>query len=320
MGGEPVYLVVGVVEGGSDEENTSLVNELLEYDKQAQAHTGCLVSSVSNDLVRKRSFRIMQEWKSRENFLAFQRLVPPPAGTSLTHYKGSLFSAPGLAKAPHHGWAKAERKDLTKTQGKLFFLSIEGRTNHAIFNNTSNLQYDVTMRFPGQNMVPAPGTIQTGDQYTLSVFPGETQPFITGKWNGGYALSYSYGPVTDTKYLDETAKAMQQKVKSETEDFIQFLKSKGLNPDQPGVIEDAEFEEKAAALTLAEAGRKYVDLKWQPVQTSVARPFEGKRRVLAWMRPEDYLPPELRTKVDHVINQIEPGMFQFQLFPQRESP
>ncbi|KAJ9447957.1 Calpain-B [Diplonema papillatum] len=303
-GADEIFVVVGRAEVPWEEED--VLEELTEYQKLAQNHPGCMVASLAKDVAAPQVYRIHQEWNQKASYLAFHRTVAPPRAAVLNHYEATPFAAPGLQKEPHHVWAKAERKDLTKGQGKLFFLSSAGRTKHALFNNTPDLQYDIAMRFPQQDMKPAPGTTVAGEQFKVTVFPGQTTPFIEGKWNGGYALSYSYGPVTDTRYLDESAKTLQSKVQKEAEVFKEFLASNGLNVDQPGILDLEDFEERALALAV-ERHTKYVDLKWCPVQSSISRSWEGKRRVLAWMRPEDYLPAAYKDKVEHIVKTIEPA-------------
>ena len=298
MAGDVVYLVVGKAEENTPEKT------LVEYKNIATNHPGCLSSTLSQDVGAK-DYRLTQEWESKSTFLAFHRMVPLPENVILNHYEATQFAAPGITKGPHHVWGKAERRDLTKTKGRLFFLSIEGRTKHALFNNTTDLQFDVQMRFPQQDMKPMPPrATQQAEQFKLTIFPGQTVPFVQGKWNGGYALSYSYGPVTDSRFLDENAKGIQQKVATEITQFKEFLVSKGVNIEQPGILESEDFDERAVNLCMAE-GKNYVDLKWPPQQSSISRSWEGKRRVLAWMRPEDYLPEEYKGKIEHIVKDIE---------------
>eukprot|EP01065_Artemidia_motanka_P021111 TRINITY_DN251_c1_g1_i1.p1 TRINITY_DN251_c1_g1~~TRINITY_DN251_c1_g1_i1.p1 ORF type:complete len:846 (+),score=284.38 TRINITY_DN251_c1_g1_i1:70-2607(+) len=295
--------------------------EVLRYTRLAQKHPGCITASASQDL-ESGQFRLYQEWSGKEQFMLWLKETSHLEGEGLSRslFESTPFRAPDVESRPHHIWGRAERKQLTKANPQLFFLSIENRTKHALFNNTTDSQYEVTMRFPKQVMEPCEGVSVSGEHFKTLVFPGQTVPFVEGKWNGGYALSYSFGPVTDPKYLQDSAKELAEKVRKEVDRFKEFLQMHAVNPDEPGLmLDDARresFEDKVLSICLQKAGQKdapkFVDLTWPPNQSSICRPQEGKAPPRAWMRPHEFLPAALKDKYDLMVadqsgTQVEPA-------------
>ena len=73
-------------------------------------------------------------------------------------------------------------------------------------NRTVDKQLDFCVKLGGSDLQPAPDRIlwaaKNPNTFTIRLFPGETVPVVeSGDWNGSYAASFSYGPVTDKNYL-----------------------------------------------------------------------------------------------------------------------
>eukprot|EP01062_Namystynia_karyoxenos_P006495 TRINITY_DN12281_c0_g1_i1.p1 TRINITY_DN12281_c0_g1~~TRINITY_DN12281_c0_g1_i1.p1 ORF type:complete len:942 (+),score=297.25 TRINITY_DN12281_c0_g1_i1:109-2826(+) len=294
---------------------------LLEWARKTKrGNQACSQCTVSLDLADEQTYHIFQEWDSREHFMVYLKAGgwnPTPGGAEVppSLFEARSFAAPGIKAGQDHKWAQAERKDLTKTDGHLFFLSMANRTVHGLFNNSLD-QFDVTMTFPKQEMKPASDKVKQSDDadptFKATVFPGETIPFVNGKWNGGYSVSYSWGPVSDENFLSERAGQMEEDTLREIDEFRQWLRDNGLDPgSEHGLEMRHTFQKKVLALCAqkrSQGGRKYIDLSFPPLRRSIdgqqGKPTRG------WMRPERFLKEEYREKYQLFVGEgtgIDPG-------------
>eukprot|EP01065_Artemidia_motanka_P027339 TRINITY_DN32542_c0_g1_i1.p1 TRINITY_DN32542_c0_g1~~TRINITY_DN32542_c0_g1_i1.p1 ORF type:complete len:850 (+),score=254.32 TRINITY_DN32542_c0_g1_i1:89-2638(+) len=288
--------------------------KLVAWATRVRGMPGCRACFVSEDIMDRAIRHVHLEWETKAHFIAFLRSGSGlmSEGISLSLWEATQFMVPNIRVSASGSWGQADRRDLTKTEGKLFFLSKANRTQHALFNNSDD-QYDVVMKFPRQEMTPCEGVNREVDgdevRYSTSVFPGQTTPFVNGKWNGGYSLDYKWGPVSDKEYLQQAADSISASVSREIEDFKSFLAENGISWDHPrGVHRSYKFQKKVFDLCI-QRRRPYIDLSFLPIQANIdPRPGADRK---GWMRPQDYLAPEYKERFRLVVAEggrgIEPG-------------
>ncbi|KPI82880.1 putative calpain-like cysteine peptidase putative cysteine peptidase Clan CA family C2 [Leptomonas seymouri] len=126
----------------------------------------------------------------------------------------------------------------------------------------------------------------------VTVFPGETEPFIKGFVNG-FASKLRALPLSQDYYKDRSEAQNEQIVQAEI--------------DAIRAIAGDETDAERILQICLENNLPFVDLSFPPVQASLdsgaSKPFKS----IPWARPSMYIKPELQDQVRLFRNGIRPG-------------
>eukprot|EP01059_Diplonema_ambulator_P035470 TRINITY_DN8352_c0_g2_i1.p1 TRINITY_DN8352_c0_g2~~TRINITY_DN8352_c0_g2_i1.p1 ORF type:complete len:701 (+),score=193.02 TRINITY_DN8352_c0_g2_i1:33-2105(+) len=177
-------------------------------------------------------------------------------------------------------------------EGKLFKLvQNNGKSKTILFyNGTREMMFTLDFLFDSASkLVAGPSVVVIGKQYRVSVLAGETVTFVNGVL-GGFNMTVNYGP-PGKEHLSEYSK----KYNDQITEHLQLIKQAAA---KNGV--DIRKEREVVKLCMKE-GLQYVDAKFPPRQTALARQWEvlqgRKIDEWPWMRPIDYLTPEVASSV-----------------------
>jgi hypothetical protein len=169
------------------------------------------------------------------------------------------------------------------------------------YNDTQEYEMHVSFTFgagseltavPPASMQPSAG--EAGAVLvSVIVYPGETVPFVEGKFNG-YKSNIAAQPLS-SEYRNKMNAASNRKVQQEL-DVIQKL-SRG-SKDIQRILE-----------ACVRQGVPFVDVTFPPLQASLYRPGVDSRAIaeMAWKRPTDYLPPNKHHEISLFCNGVDPN-------------
>jgi hypothetical protein len=167
----------------------------------------------------------------------------------------------------------------------------------AFYNETQDTQFNVCYILTNAN-VKALGRTAVGEdsKYAITVYPGETQEFIQGKWTG-MKRSLSFGAP------DSEWQAKQSKIRDEViENEIAALKE--LVKKYPKA--DGKYTAEYIADLCVKHNVRFVDLTFPPKTTSLARDWEPAiEGTYTWLRPRQYCPKDQPPAI--FVGGIEPN-------------
>jgi hypothetical protein len=202
----------------------------------------------------------------REDAADVADTVPPPE-------RDSRFKLSGPA-------VPAENPTACFKTGLLYKI-VDGDTTY-FYNDTADFEMHVSFKYgPLSELEVLPPTKQIAaagekewPQLELVVYPGETQPFIKGSFNG-FQSRFSAKPLSE-----EYQKRLNDEAEASINDKIAVVKKfQAAAKDQDDVIAQC-----------VASGATFVDLDFPPTQTSLSRPHDARAlpsRV--WKRPVEYL-------------------------------
>ncbi|CUI14920.1 calpain-like cysteine peptidase, putative [Bodo saltans] len=169
------------------------------------------------------------------------------------------------------------------------------------YNDTQEYEMHVSFTFGAGSQISAvpPATLQQtageagGLMVSVIVYPGETTPFIEGKFNG-YKSNIAARPLS-SEYRNKVNAAANHKVQLELE-VIQKL-SRG-SKDIQRILE-----------ACVRQGVPFVDVAFPPLQASLYRSGVDTRAIAetAWKRPTDYLPASEHNRISLFCNGVDPN-------------
>ncbi|CAJ1985889.1 cysteine peptidase - Clan CA - family C2 / CAL4.1 [Leishmania donovani] len=214
-------------------------------------------------------------------------------------------AATGGAAAPKVRFVNGEpdiRGEVTncfEEPGLLYRIVDRPNKTWAFYNDSRSFEVHVVCTFGKHSKItPLENTKMTRDESTgeyvmeLTVYPGETEPFIKGFVNG-FSSKLSALPLSQ-EYFQARSEAQNQQVVQVEMDAIRAIAG------------DETDAERILQICL-ENGLPFVDLSFPPVQSSIesgaAKPFKR----LPWGRPRMYVKPELHDQIRLFRNRICPG-------------
>lgn len=126
--------------------------------------------------------------------------------------------------------------------------------------------------------------------YKLAIYPNKTSVCFRGVPNG-YRRRVCLIPITDF-YREMVARETRTAVEEDIKEME--------------IVVPANCNSIDAALTCIAEGCRFIDKEFKPCQESIARSFEPSRPVMAWQRPQQYLPPHLVDSIA-LFNKVEPN-------------
>jgi hypothetical protein len=193
--------------------------------------------------------------------------------------------APSSSADPHGGAsagttaaaadASTVREEIV--DGKRLFRVVRDAHPHegklwSFHNNTNDTQFILDFTFgPQSDVVALPNVAVDGATYRISLYPGETKPFVRGLING-YKMAVRYGP-PDEKYVIPTSL-------SDTELGPTVERVRSLH---------AGSADDLLHMCVAQ-GLPFVDLDFPPLSASTARPFDGAAPAVVWERAAKLVP------------------------------
>eukprot|EP00755_Sulcionema_specki_P037780 Sspe_Gene.109622::Locus_89779_Transcript_2_2_Confidence_0.500_Length_1818::g.109622::m.109622 len=182
-------------------------------------------------------------------------------------------------------------------EGKLFKLQIANVGNMELYfyNGTRDTHFTLEYHFSEQSALEPgdPDVQRQGNTFVMTVPSGETKLFVVGRVNG-YRMTVKYGPPSQA-YLLRLAKHYDEKITRQLQLIKQGAQQQGVD-----LKKDREVIKMCQKLDI-----QYVDWRFPPRQTSLCRPWEGTFTVWPWMRPQDYLTPEVAATA-HLFIQDDP--------------
>jgi hypothetical protein len=158
-----------------------------------------------------------------------------------------------------------------------------GGTALAFYNATEDTQFNICYTLQDAD-VTVLGKTQSSDggKYAISVYPGDTQEFVQGKWRG-FKRSVSYG-APDKEWQEKQKQIKNKDIEDDEAAMRAFVKE---HPKADGKY-TAEY---MADLCIAHK-RPFFDLTFPPKATSLARNWEPQIGEFAWLRPGKYCKKE----------------------------
>lgn len=154
------------------------------------------------------------------------------------------------------------------------------------YNDTQDYEMNITFTFGPESKITALGkatmrmgsTPETERSFIVSVvvYPGETEGFIEGKYNG-YKSNIAAQPLSE-EYRKRMNAEANRKVQSELDVIAKLTR---------GSTDTEKNLESCVAQRVM-----FVDVRFPPVQSSLSRPGVDTRQIAetAWRRPTDYIP------------------------------
>eukprot|EP01059_Diplonema_ambulator_P006839 TRINITY_DN16428_c0_g1_i1.p1 TRINITY_DN16428_c0_g1~~TRINITY_DN16428_c0_g1_i1.p1 ORF type:complete len:1030 (+),score=325.77 TRINITY_DN16428_c0_g1_i1:37-3090(+) len=208
-----------------------------------------------------------------------------PVGTDITHHLDDEATGGDnedkVRRAP-----SVEGKEIVLGTERYCSLVVSG---HKMFahNATDDMQIDFCLKL-GQDGVQgshrvlwSPNAPRT---FTVRVFPGETLPLVelNDAWDERYSISYSFGPVEDTRFLDSLRQLRGEAVTNDT-NLVTSLATEH-NVDYSRVSAQEHIIELCV-----EHNARYVDLQFPPSADSLFEGSGSHEAPVSWMRPQDFL-------------------------------
>eukprot|EP01059_Diplonema_ambulator_P010472 TRINITY_DN20512_c0_g1_i1.p1 TRINITY_DN20512_c0_g1~~TRINITY_DN20512_c0_g1_i1.p1 ORF type:complete len:963 (+),score=348.14 TRINITY_DN20512_c0_g1_i1:66-2954(+) len=162
-------------------------------------------------------------------------------------------------------------------------------------NETGDTQFKITYTFKNVegSLKPSKDAQKKGaDVYYINVYPNAKVEMARGKWNGQSRQIASGQP--DKEYMDRQAKANEELLANDIKNLREVLKKKG--------VKKACAEDIAAVCS--ETGTPFVDLTFPPGKTSLYREWETGMKDAPWMKPSQYLPPDVPPAL--FVGSVEP--------------
>ncbi|KPA75514.1 putative calpain-like cysteine peptidase putativecysteine peptidase Clan CA family C2 [Leptomonas pyrrhocoris] len=169
----------------------------------------------------------------------------------------------------------------------------------AFYNDSRAFEVHVVCTFGKHSKITAlENTKMTRDDSTgeyvaeVTVYPGETEPFIKGFVNG-FASKLRALPLSEDYYKDRSATQNEQIVQAEI--------------DAIRAIAGDETDAERILQICLENNLPFVDLSFPPVQASIESGASKPFKQLPWGRPSMYIKPELQDQVRLFRDGICPG-------------
>ncbi|CUG89982.1 calpain-like cysteine peptidase, putative [Bodo saltans] len=188
---------------------------------------------------------------------------------------------------------KGERTLLTNGLYQIVADGAEGGKLIALFNSNPDLQFNVVFEFTEPILNPLAHTKADGTKYALSIYPGETKEFVSGKYRS-VKKQYNFG-APDKAWLDKRTQEVDKSVELEIAAVKDVLQR---NPRA-----DKKYSADYVANLCVDNHTAFVDVTFLPRASSLARDFEGKAPSYMWMRPVVYC----KEQPCLFVNSIEPN-------------
>lgn len=194
---------------------------------------------------------------------------------------------------------KGEVTNCFEEPGLLYRIVDRPNKTWAFYNDSRAFEVHVVCTFGKHSKITAlENTKMTRDESTgeyvaeVTVYPGETEPFIKGFVNG-FASKLRALPLSQDYYKDRSEAQNAQIVQAEI--------------DAIRAIAGDETDAERILQICMENNLPFVDLSFPPVQESIAAGASKPFKQLPWARPSMYIKPELQDQVRLFRNGICPG-------------
>eukprot|EP00659_Diplonema_papillatum_P017792 gene17792-27407_t len=168
--------------------------------------------------------------------------------------------------------------------GRLFKLTRPspcGGRSLLFYNGTRDTHFNVEYSFTQRvSLAVGPTVSVDGDCYSVAVASGDTVEFATGYING-YRMTIKFGPPSQ-EYLNGLQKRFDAQISEQLAAIRQLTLRDGVDLNDDAAVVDACYRE----------GIQYIDWKFAPRASALARSWEGEFASYPWMRPKDYLTSE----------------------------
>ena len=172
--------------------------------------------------------------------------------------------------------------ERTELKSGLFQYVSQGEGGQKIitfWNSSKDLQFNVTMDFPGTSSLEAIGEAkQDGTKFAVVVYPEETKQLVKGTFTT-WKRALSFGQ-PDKAWQEKKASAQNSAVEEELDQVKALIKA---NPRA-----DKRYTADYVAQLCEQSRTKFIDITFPPRAPSLARDFEGSVGLLMWMRPYFY--------------------------------
>lgn len=188
---------------------------------------------------------------------------------------------------------KGERTPLTNGLHQIVADAADGGKLIALFNSNPDLQFNVVFEFAEAQLNPLGETKADGNKYALSIYPGETKEFVSGKYKS-VKKQYNFG-APDKAWLDKRTQEVDRSVELEIAAVKEVIQR---NPRA-----DKKYSADYVAGVCQDNHTPFVDVTFLPRASSLSRDFEGKAASYMWMRPAVYC----KEAPCLFVNSIEPN-------------